>query len=374
MKNILVVNPYGIGDVLFCTPLLQALKNQPGVERVDILLGSRTKELLENNPNVDEIHVMDKDVLHSYSPIKRFFKTLQFYKELKKFNYDCFIDLSLTREYAFFAKFILKIPVRVGFAYKKRGCYLTETKPLPNGFEGKSVPWYYAELLKLLSIAPPKKLEMEFGVTSFVLNKVETRLREQGILKGSRIVAVSAGGGASWGKDAHFKQWQPRFFRELLEKIQLMFPMDAVLFLGGRADDLLNHEVSKGLSIPAYLFADYLTLEETAACLKLSRFALLNEGGLCHLAATQKTPLVALVGPVDERVYAPVGDTLQLLIKRDDLECRPCYGKFRYKSDCEHRACLTELTPEMAYRHITQSYFLQQLEGLAPQLKAASPL
>jgi len=39
MKRILVVNPYGIGDVLFCTPLLQTLKNQPGVERVDVLLG-----------------------------------------------------------------------------------------------------------------------------------------------------------------------------------------------------------------------------------------------------------------------------------------------------------------------------------------------
>jgi len=367
MKRVLLVNPYGIGDVLFATPLLKTLKETANPERIDVLLGSRTAGVLENNSNVDNIYSLDKDELKALSSLQRAWKIYQFYKVLKKNKYDVFIDLSLTREYAFFAKYYLRIPTRVGFDYKKRGCFLNSKEALPDGFFKKSVPRYYSDLLKRLSIASPEKLEMEFTVRTSVLKQMEERIRAKGILKGARFITVSAGGGASWGKDAHFKQWQPRYFRELIEKIHLLFPLDAVLYVGSRTDDLLNHEVSKGLKITAIHLADYLSLEETAACLKLSRFALLNEGGLCHLAATQKTPLISLVGPVDEKVYAPVGDHLQLLIKRDDLECRPCYQRFRYQADCEHRACLTELTPAEAYRHITQSHFLQNLEGIASQ-------
>ena len=367
MKRILVVNPYGIGDVLFSTPLLKSLKEAVRPERIDVLLGSRTREVLKNNPNVDTIYSLDKDELRALSGLKRAWKIYQFYKELKKNHYDVFIDLSLTREYAFFAKYYLRIPRRVGFDYKKRGCFLNLKEPLPNGFTGQSVPKSYSNLLKLLSLTPPEKLKMEFVVNESVSTHIWKRLRAKGILKGARIVAVSAGGGASWGRDAPFKQWPPRYFRGLLEKIHLMYPIDVVVFLGGRADDLLNHEVSRDLSFSSVHLADYLTLEETAAVFKLSRFALLNEGGLCHVAATQGTPIISVVGPVDEKVYGPVGDHLQIFIKRDDLECRPCYQKFRYNSECEHQACLKELMPEDAQRTIIESRFLQNLERAQPR-------
>ena len=60
-EKILLIQPYGIGDAIFMLPFLKALKTQKQVERIDVLLGSRTKPILENCPYVDNIFIIDKD-------------------------------------------------------------------------------------------------------------------------------------------------------------------------------------------------------------------------------------------------------------------------------------------------------------------------
>ena len=100
MKNVLLVNPFGIGDVLFATPLLRALK-ESGVSRLDVILGSRTADVLKTNPYVDEIMSIRKDELKDVSRIRLFSYLFQLFVKLRSRRYDTLIDLSLTREYAF---------------------------------------------------------------------------------------------------------------------------------------------------------------------------------------------------------------------------------------------------------------------------------
>src|SRR5262249_47960476 len=57
-RRVLIVHPYGIGDLLFVTPVLRALRLLPSVERVDLLLGSRTDAVVRANPHVDDIFVI----------------------------------------------------------------------------------------------------------------------------------------------------------------------------------------------------------------------------------------------------------------------------------------------------------------------------
>jgi len=362
MKRILVVNPYGIGDVLFMTPLLKALKSFPGVEKVDVLLGSRTESVLKNNSSVDNIYYLNKDDLKKIFWVRRAVRLLSFYSKLRKNKYDTYFDLSLTREYSFFAKFFLSVPKRIGFDYKNRGTFLNFKQALPQGFSEKKVPEYYAGLLKFVDREISSPLEMEFPVHEDLVEKKETYLTQRKVPRGGRILAVSAGGGDSWGKDAHFKQWPPHFFKELIHKIHVIFPLDAVILVGGKNDIELNNKVTKGLRVPFHNLTGEITLEETVAFLKISSLVLVNEGGLYHLASSQKTPVIALVGPVDEKVYGSVGGHPQLLITKEGLECRPCYQLFRYKSECTHRACLQELSPEEAFQKISNSGFLKNVE------------
>ena len=73
MKKILVAQPFGIGDALFVTPFLRALKEEAHAERVDMILGSRTREIFETNPFVDRIFTVDMDRLRERGKVKSFF-------------------------------------------------------------------------------------------------------------------------------------------------------------------------------------------------------------------------------------------------------------------------------------------------------------
>ena len=37
LRRVLVIQPYGIGDLLFVTPVLRALQLLPGIETVDVM-------------------------------------------------------------------------------------------------------------------------------------------------------------------------------------------------------------------------------------------------------------------------------------------------------------------------------------------------
>jgi len=357
MKRVLIVQPFGIGDSLFVTPLIRALKERKWAGRVDLLLGSRTKEVFERNPFVDRVFVIDRDRLKKQGFPKTFLEISRLIFELMKIRYDVLIDCSLSREYAFFARFFLRIPERTGFDYKNRGIFLSRKVPLPGGFSGRPVPEYYAELIGLLGI-PGIDRHPQF----FFRDEDETDKRRilsgLGIREGESYVAVVPGGGDSWGREASFKRWPPVFFAQALNAFQSRFSADHLIVLGSGGEFPLGEELLACYEKKGFNLCGKISLIEAASVLKNARYLLANDSGMVHIARALDVPCVAIYGPVDEKVYGPYPlDAGYLAIGRNDLECRPCYKSFRYDSNCPHRLCLKELSPAQVIQRVYHSDF-----------------
>ncbi len=363
MKRVLIVQPFGIGDAIFLTPLIRSLKKDGCVEKVDLLLGSRTREVFEENPYVNEIFSLDRDELRRQGFWRSFFEILKLIALLRKGKYDLLVDCSLSRNYSFFAKFFVWIPKRIGFDYKKRGLFLTEKIALPFGYKDKHVIQYYMELGNLVG------LHVSDGKPDFFTSDQEKKraaefLEHQGLSTKSSFIVVAPGGGESWGKDAHFKRWKPSFFADLIDKISKELEFDAVVVLGSSAEFDLGEEVISTLTVkrPSFNLCGKISLRESAALLKKALFLLANDSGMVHVARALEVPLVGLYGPVDEKVYGPYPLGPQYLaLGREGLECRPCYQSFRYNAACEHRECLTRWYPDQVLDKILKSGFLSQL-------------
>ena len=56
-KNILIINPFGIGDVLFSTPLVSAVKAEYPGGYIAYICNLKTKDILTTNPAIDEVFV-----------------------------------------------------------------------------------------------------------------------------------------------------------------------------------------------------------------------------------------------------------------------------------------------------------------------------
>ena len=72
-KKILIINTFGIGDVLFTTPLIANLKEHFPDSSISYLANRRTVSLLENHENIDQVYIYERDeynVLYKKSKIR----------------------------------------------------------------------------------------------------------------------------------------------------------------------------------------------------------------------------------------------------------------------------------------------------------------
>ena len=370
VRRILIVQPYGIGDALFTTPLLRALRTLPTVEAIDLLLGSRTEAVFRSNPYVDQIFSLDKGAWHREGNRRMIQDTFSLWKNLRG-QYDLLIDCSLQREYGFYGKFFLGIPRRIGFNFRNRSTFLTHALPLSNGFEGKHVIDFYCELGQWMD------LEIEDRFVEFYLSQ-EDREEGEKVLRAKSVgrvgfqsrpfIAIAPGGGESWGKDAVFKRWPVTSFVKMISFLKARLDFENVLVLGSQEERILGEEIqnrrddSANRSYNVVNLCGKISLAAAAALLEKSLFFLANDGGLVHLAHALRVPLIAFYGPVDPKVYGPYPETPEAIpLVRTGLPCRPCYFRFRYNSACSDRECLTDLHPEEAIEFLDQKKFWSKL-------------
>ena len=62
--KILIVEVNWLGDVLFSVPAIKALRKKFPDSFIVCLVVSRVKEVLENNPYIDELIINDEEGLH----------------------------------------------------------------------------------------------------------------------------------------------------------------------------------------------------------------------------------------------------------------------------------------------------------------------
>ena len=345
IRKILVINPFGIGDVIFSMVLVEELKKSLPGARIGFLGNERTVGLLRMNGSIDVCHVFNRDELRALRN-----KGLQFYvlrlkeyfNELKKERYDTVFDLSLGREFSF-AAFLAGIPRRIGFNYKGRGLFLTHRTPF-FGYEGKHVVDWQLSLLRHAGIesgAPFVKPTL--SVSPGANQKASGWMSSRGMKPDSKYFIVAPGGGRSWGENAVYKQWSPEKFAEAANR--WASHGGAIVLLGDSGEAGLLDEVGKQLKGP-FVTASDLALEISAAIIQRAEFLLGNDGGLVHLANALGVKTVSLYGPVDEKVYGPYNGGTKQEVLMEPVPCRPCYQRFHFPA-CEHqRRCLEELSTE----------------------------
>ena len=219
MKKFLIINPFGIGDVLFTTPLVRAVKLACPDSFIGYWCNQRVRDILRNNPHIDKAFALSRgDIKHIYQHSKKegLKSFLCLLSEIRKVKFDACFDFSLDHRYSLITK-LLGIRRRVGFNYKGRGLFLTD-KLAFDGYSHKHVVEYYLELLKPLNIAPAgNQLELFTSERSKI--KVKNMLNCLGIKGTDLLVGIAPGAGASWGKDAAFKHWSAIKFAQLADLI-----------------------------------------------------------------------------------------------------------------------------------------------------------
>jgi ADP-heptose:LPS heptosyltransferase len=350
-NSILIVNPFGIGDVLFTTPLVRAVGRAFPGSRLAYLCNRRTETILRGNPHLSELFVYERDeVVRLWRTSRRAWirQVAGMLSRLRRGRFDLVIDLSLGERYSGIMR-LLGVRRRVGFNYRGRGRFLSATLTI-DGYHERHVVDYYRRLLSFVGIAMDEG-DLECRVSEDDERWADAWMRQRGLDGERPLVGLVPAGGVSWGEGAPFRRWSAEGFAEVGDRLAACHGAKILLF-GEAADHQVCSAVAGLMRAPVVDVSGQTTLGRFISLLKRLDLVVCNDGGPLHLAVSQRTKTVSIFGPVDPRVYGPYPYNPQRhrVVIRRELLCRPCYHRFKLPPCPYERACLTEVEPDDVVR------------------------
>ena len=351
MEKFLIINPFGIGDVLFTTPAIRAIKENFSGCFVGFWCNQRVEGILKDNPNINMLFPLSRgDLKKIYQEsrvegIKRFFGLLG---RIKKEKFDTALDFSLDYRYSLLTK-LIGIRRRIGFDYKKRGLFLTEKIGL-DSYDKKHIVEYYLDLLRSIGISGASA-DLDLFIPENNRQRARKVFAAAGINKESLIIGIAPGAGASWGIQASYKQWPALRFAQLGDMLTQAFSAKIVI-LGDEserpiADIIINASKHKPLDL-----VGKTSLEEFAALVGNLNLLITNDGGPMHMAVALGVKTVSIFGPVDDLVYGPYPRTDKHIVIKNKIDCSPCYQGFRMQICDKNKLCLNSITTEEVFEAV----------------------
>lgn len=355
VQSILIVNPFGIGDVLFTTPLIRALRCAFPGSRLGYLCNRRTEGILKHNPHLNELFVYEKDEVVSLWRTSRW-RCLRYVvgllRRIRQAKFDLVVDVSLGERYSFALK-CLGVRRRIGFDYRRRGRFLTDTLPI-DGYHDTHVVGYYRRLLHAMGVVL-REDALELRVSADDQRWADDWVRAQRLDAAPLLVGIVPAGGVSWGIDAPFRRWNLEGFAAVGDTLVERYGARVIVF-GEASDAALCHLVVTMMKHPAIDLSGQTTLGQFVSLLGRLSLVICNDGGPLHIAVSQGVRTVSIFGPVDPQVYGPYGPPASHGVVTTRLPCQPCYHQFKLPPCPYNRACLTQLSVHDVLASVEQAF------------------
>ena len=313
-NKILVRSTNWIGDAVMTTPAVRAIRENFPESEITMLVHPWVSDVFRYSPRVDRLFIYEKKGRH-----KGLRGMLQLAGELRQEQFDCAILLQNAFEAALIT-LLAGIPVRGGYTTDGRGLLLTHGVHKINELNKKHEVNYYQRILLGLGLRPAVN-ELELFIPGNHIDAAKQRIEE---LTGARLKSAPLIGfnpGAAFGPA---KRWPEEKFAELAEMLCRRTKARILLF-GSAADKETAVRIIGRAGAAASRMIDFTgatTLIEAMALIGECDVFVTNDSGLMHVAASLRTPLVAIFGSTDHIATGPFSDNAVVI--RKPLPCSPC--------------------------------------------------
>jgi len=332
IKKILVVNVNWVGDVLFSTPAIRALRKHYPEAHIACMVVPRCKEILELSPHLNELIIYDEK-----GKDRGLVGKLKLISALKARHFDCvfLFHRSLTRT---LMVALSGIRERVGIYNPKRGFLLTrKVKPQPLDIHKVE---QFLNIVKGMGVGEHGK-DMELFIGEEDEAFAGEFLKSRGIGKGEQFIILNPGG--NWD----LKRWPAENFAELGDRLHEKYKV-AIIMTGAKKDIDLGGKIAGMMKHKPVIACGETNLRQLAAIMKRASLVISNDSGPMHIAVSQAAKTIALFGPTDPKVTGPYGRGIYKVLQKSSGKpgCKiPCYNL-----RCEEALCMKAVTVEDVLR------------------------
>ncbi|OGS21273.1 MAG: lipopolysaccharide heptosyltransferase II [Elusimicrobia bacterium RIFOXYA2_FULL_39_19] len=340
-NNILIFKLSSIGDILMATPSFSAIRKTNPDSKIVILTGLWSKEIIINNPNIDEIIAIDENIFWN----KRIFQIIKLYFKLKSYNFQKVYQMHWSPFFNLFFK-LLAIPERTGFNRNNKGFFLTKTVDYTEGKKNITTIQSYIKLAdnEYLKYPDNPQIFLTQEETSWAKNFLAKHN-----IKPSCILGVAPGGGKNPKTFMPSKRWPIEYFTKLSQMIANKNDCFLIVF-GGDSDKDLSANITKHIANTNLInLTGQLSLKQTAALMAHCKLVISNDSGLLHLAIASGTKTVSIFGPTSPYDKFPKNDNNTFFFKA--AECSPCYVNGNFPNCIDH-SCMKQILPEAVFSKV----------------------
>ncbi|MBN2123008.1 MAG: glycosyltransferase family 9 protein, partial [Deltaproteobacteria bacterium] len=263
----------------------------------------------------------------------RFFDILKLVRELRKIDFS--LAVNLYRVYSLrgalkmgFLFLPLKAKIRVGHDHKGFG-FFVDRKVAQESLANRHFADAMMEIAQMAGGIPDDR-----GIEVFWGSEAESKWGHLFTDPSTQRIAINP------GADQTHKRWPPERYAAVADQLIERFDAEIIL-LGGPGEEHLSDMIQKAMKKNATNLAGKLTLNDLVYVISRMDLLLTNDSGPMHIAAALKTPLVAIFGPEDPKLFGPYTKPDLYRVISKDVDCRPCKTK-----RCTRPVCLDLITSE----------------------------
>ncbi|MGE5602093.1 MAG: glycosyltransferase family 9 protein, partial [Nitrososphaerales archaeon] len=313
-KDILLIRPDHLGDVLLLTPALHALRAALPGARLTLMVGPWSTQVMRGNPDVDAIETcafpgFERKAQRSLlAPYRVLFDAAAQLKD----RFDTAVVLRYDHWWGAWLAAAAGIPRRLGYAWPETEPFLTEAVQYE---AGRHETRQNARLLEAL--APG--VEAALGPTRYAIQEEDDRWVAEllGPQTAAPWVAVHSGAGAA------VKQWPVEHWAQVAAALGEARGAHVVL-TGGPSEQELTGRIAGKLTFEVLNLAGRTSFGQLAALYRRCGVVLGSDSGPLHLAVATGAKTVHLYGPVPAAKFGPWGDPARNVVLRSPYICAPC--------------------------------------------------
>lgn len=340
--RILLIRLRQIGDVVFTTPAVAALRARFPSAHLTYVVEPAAAAVVEANPHLAEVVVAPRQ--HGLGGLAA---DVRLGRRLRRSRFDLAIDFHGGPRASLLA-WLSGARQRIGYDVPGRGWMYTHRVRRPREIRPRHAVENQWDLLEVLGVSPPSPstFPVEMRIDPATQAAVEERLRAHGVPAHAALVVVHVSAGNP------FRRWPLPSFAAVAAALVGEDPRVYVLVTSGPSEsDAAARVIEQARTQLATTDRDRvvscgeLTLTELRAALETAALYIGGDSGPMHVAATSRVPMVSLYGPTLPVRSAPwrPGVLPALAVEPPALACRPCDQRVCVTADFR---CLGSIGPE----------------------------
>lgn len=332
-KRILIIQTAFLGDVVLTIPLIMATKKAFPDAYLSVMVIPSVKEVLENNPDIDEIIVYDKK---GKDRSWLAFRSLVLKIKARHFNVALLPHRSFK---SVLLCFLARIPVRIGFASAAGRMLYTDKVPYRQSQKTHEIE-RNLDLLKPLGVKD-RKSTIFIDPGKEAINQALELCSEYEIKAGDLVIGINPG--SVWPTKRYGTEKYAALADRLAQELNA-----TIVIIGGPADVPVADKMAHEMHETAINLAGRTSLSQLTALMKRMNLLVTNDSGAMHIAVALGVPVVAIFGPTTQSLGFYPYSAKDIVVEKD-LPCRPCGKHGGMRCPKKNFACMKLISVSDVY-------------------------